>query len=977
MATAVEANGAASGELEDDISRNAIQPLDPTNNGLESLNMRADPDAQATVTDYLDFTEYLPSDMMRSLTLIGQLDHTYIDASSNVDQLTTTWGTLPTFAADQRPDPIKLRADISDNLNRAVSSRVYSHAEACRMQENVNRHHNRAKTILAKLQTILDNYPTTEEQKVPVQSKSPQMVRAPKITLRVDSNGQKVRQPPRITVPGEVLAPYEMDFNAYSSSSGESSEDEIAVSPPRQTTTPAPRIKLVKTPKPPKQPKVQKPPRPSVSRPTDNANPPLSTSTALAALKPPPENAVAGSSDAPWLQLTPYELAKLRKRMKKNAVWCPSDTMIARELKVLGRGVEAYKTAQKQAEDEGKPFDAALPTPIFDAESGAQHAPPGAISAEALTADEVQLSNRGMKLNEAKKLKRDIMAKQAAEEAEEAARNFAETARGLFVNEASPSVAGSAQEKSQETGLSQAKAQSKSKARKRKRDSVSETPVTEKPQGAESQTPQQATAQPPSQSDKPQLKRTKTETPVPLPQLTPRPPSVPPLPALATAPSVPTETPVPIPQLGKTAHTPITSKTPVPVPTPVLLSIDPSLAAVKPPASSSGQTSPASSTVTTIVPTKPAAERSVQLPMKTSTTPIPPPIREMPKRETRQNLQPTATNPKQPASRGNTPIPAPGSTSSASAPTPAHEPQPQPQPTPTSAHTPAHAPVPVPLPARRPTSRGKAASQEPAPTLAAERPRRASTARNTPAPEVRQPSKRTKRPAPGVVTTNSGGTSAIGKRKAAPRKKARGPKKDKGANPQPEQEVEVEVDDDGNVVDPNEPRYCLCNRVSFGTMIHQLMPEMASSSTYTPAYPTNVAIDGRVKDFIADFYATSDDPSKNEEWVDFFATDAVLVMGEKAARGTEEIREVRKGMWEKVKSRKHKPERVFPASVAAGSDDGGGGGRGDAYEYMLCGSLDFVMKTGEDVVATWAGRAALREVGGVLKYDFYQVYLHN
>jgi hypothetical protein len=73
---------------------------------------------------------------------------------------------------------------------------------------------------------------------------------------------------------------------------------------------------------------------------------------------------------------------------------------------------------------------------------------------------------------------------------------------------------------------------------------------------------------------------------------------------------------------------------------------------------------------------------------------------------------------------------------------------------------------------------------------------------------------------PGVVTSNSGGTSAIGKRKAAPRKKARGnPKKDKGANQHPEHEVEVEVDDDGNVIDPDEPRYCLCNRVSFGTMI--------------------------------------------------------------------------------------------------------------------------------------------------------------
>ena len=62
----------------------------------------------------------------------------------------------------------------------------------------------------------------------------------------------------------------------------------------------------------------------------------------------------------------------------------------------------------------------------------------------------------------------------------------------------------------------------------------------------------------------------------------------------------------------------------------------------------------------------------------------------------------------------------------------------------------------------------------------------------------------------------------MGKRKAAPRKKsARASKRDKGA---PDaagggEILEVEVDDEGNVIDPDEPRYCLCNGVSFGLMI--------------------------------------------------------------------------------------------------------------------------------------------------------------
>ncbi|KAI2642636.1 hypothetical protein GGS21DRAFT_183592 [Xylaria nigripes] len=732
--------------LDDDVSpvHPTSQPISDTNHDLDHLSMRADPDASATVTDFLDFTEHLPSDITRSLTLIAQLDETYQNASASVNELTTTWGKLPALPSNERADPVKLRGDVSDKLNYALSARAYAHAEACRMQDIITRHHNRIQTILHKLRVMHDNFPTIEEQalKSPVQSKSPHLVRGPKINLRVDGSAEKTR-PQRIIVPGEVLGPHEIDFNFYSESSESSSEDEISVSPSRRPPKEGPRIKLVK------------PSRAARVHGRDNA-PPVSTSTALAKLKPPPENAVPGSTDAPWLQLTQYELAKLRKRMKKNSQWIPSDTMIARELKNLGRGVEAFKEAEKKAEEEGRPFEPSLPAAVVDSDSGVKHPPEGAISPDALTADEVQLSNRGMKLNEAKKMKREILARMAAEEAEESARKMVEAARMFMNHEASPSVAGSSHDKSQETGQSQEKGSNKSKVKKRKRDSLSETPVPEKPQGAENLPAGQVSAPPPAQSDKPQVKRTKTETPVPPPQITPRPPSAPPSHVnLVLAPSVLVETPIPVPQLGRTS---LTSKTPVPVPVPITVPSDSTVSART--AASSGQTSPVpSSTVTTTVPTKPPAE-SPAPPTKTSITPILPPVRDLPKRETRQR------------------------------------------------------------PVRRPASRGKAASQEPPPTFAAERPRRTSTARNTPAPEIRQPSKRAKRPAPGVVTTNSGGTSAIGKRKAAPRKKARGnTKKEKGANQQPEIEAEIEVDDDGNAIDPEEPRYCLCNRVSFGTMI--------------------------------------------------------------------------------------------------------------------------------------------------------------
>ncbi|KAH9898844.1 hypothetical protein F4778DRAFT_171372 [Xylariomycetidae sp. FL2044] len=149
-----------------------------------------------------------------------------------------------------------------------------------------------------------------------------------------------------------------------------------------------------------------------------------------------------------------------------------------------------------------------------------------------------------------------------------------------------------------------------------------------------------------------------------------------------------------------------------------------------------------------------------------------------------------------------------------------------------------------------------------------------------------------------------------------------------------------------------------------------------AETNYQPVYPADVHIDDRVKALISEFYSISDDPSRNEEWVDCFAPDAVLVMGDRSARGTEEIRELRRGMWEKIRTRRHRPEKVFPAAY-----EGEGGSEGTGrWEYMLHGTLDLVMRedAGKRQVVTWAGRAVLEEDdGGRLSFLYYQVWLHN
>ncbi|KAM7223773.1 hypothetical protein V8F06_000789 [Rhypophila decipiens] len=782
------------------------QAVESLRSPLNPLDMRADPDAQATVTDFLDFTEYLPSDIMRSLTLIGNLDQNYVDASVSLDELTSQWGQLPTMSPESRPKPVDLCAQISEKMNRGVSSRVYAHAEAVRMSENINRHHTRIKIILSKLETMLENYTEAEAKSPVATAKSPQATTSQKTSARVE--GQRVRGVRGPTVPGEVLAPSDLYDFAYitdeSSSDDDDIEDDGKPTRKNRATSDGPtRIKVVKPTKPLKPGKVPKS-RTSVPAPSVPGSHLLSTSAALAQLKPPPENAVAGSAEAPWGQLTGWELNRLRKRMKKNSNWTPSDTMIARELFTLKRGIDAFKLAKQKAEEEGKPFEGKMPVPVVDPVSGEERMPLGALSMETLASDEKNLSNRGMKLNEAKKLKREMLAKMAAEEAEESAKNFKLLAETLM-NGSRGSQASAPDQANKATP-----GKGKPPPKKRKRDSAPEADA-EKPELAD------------GQASKLPYKRTKTETPVPHPQIS------------ANTSQVIHETPAQPPP-RQIVH----STTPIPLPIhaqeqSITAKSGTSVASATSPAPSSnaGQT-----TITTanpsLAPIKlPGPETPIPLPILSpkKMTPIYPPVRETRKtqsarvQEQQQDTNVALTVPK-PTSRAASPaeptpkmdsdshstVSGPTATTTGGAP---------------STTAPENAPQTTTV-TRRPASRGKASSQEPQPTLASERQRRASTARNTPAPDsARPPSRRsTKRPPPGAISrTVSGGKSAVGKRKAAPKKKrgstAGGNKSNKDGKVSTEaaDEGDVEVDDEGNVIDPDEARYCLCHNVSYGTMI--------------------------------------------------------------------------------------------------------------------------------------------------------------
>ena len=319
-----------------------------------------DPDAQAAVTDFLDYTEYLPADLIRSLTLIHGLDETYQSASSTLDDLTKLYGSLPSLAPAARPDAQDLRDQISAQLDIALNSRDSSYAEACRLFDVAERHQNRLKSIIAKLSAI---------PKPP--SRDPTPPPQPSIQVKRSRSGRKIENgtstrltlnPPRgnavaaailkrprsrrITVPGEVMPPYDPDSPIAST------EVSDWDSPPPSPPKPVLKLKQPKTP-------VSTPAATqrdkSVSA-LEKARQTRETTEPYHKPTPPPEDAEIGSKWKPWTHLTEYEMYKIRKRMKKNLSWVPSDVMIRRELAESGRGWENYYRAKALAGTEGTKF---------------------------------------------------------------------------------------------------------------------------------------------------------------------------------------------------------------------------------------------------------------------------------------------------------------------------------------------------------------------------------------------------------------------------------------------------------------------------------------------------------------------------------------------------------------------------------------------------------------------------------------------
>jgi hypothetical protein len=688
-----------------------------------------DPDAQATVTDFIDYTEYLPSDLIRSLTLIRGLDETYVEATQSVHQLTKVYGQLPELPPDSRPNPQDLREQISVQLNRAINAREASYAEANRLHEVVDRHHGRLGNIKKKL-SLLPTPPSREPTPAPLSPAAVKRSRSgrkaddltTRITLRVDGQGSNRSGLPKSRSRRTALAGLDPDSPIAST---EHSDNDM---PKARSRRP---LKDGEGSSPKKDKKRARPSRPpGMGTNVHSSVAGISTSNALALLKPPPEDAKIGSADLPWLRLTDWEMTKLRKKMKKNAVWQPSEIMINRELARNGRGWECYRAAKAQAEATGEEF--------IDCDDIENTYVPGKLTrkteatADTSAAEEIKTSNRGMKLNEAKRLKRETLAREnaawAAVEAEMAAkrlRDIGSTFKSLFptspeLNHATPGLLSSTMPNG--TPSTPSATQKAKSPRKRK---AEKTPSTEPAPAPSSIQANNSTASP-----KPPSKRRKISQ-APSVEGAVNEGSIPPI----TAPLAVSDTATP----GTRPNERTKPKN------------------FKVPSSSPPPTRSRSIASHTSVSNTPFSNPSV-VARKTITTPTPP-ITRPPSR--RRSAEPTAA------------------------------------------------------------AFSRAASREHL--------RRKSTtpAAKTPAPEAGLGShlgpsgglvRRKRRPAPGPISANHDGGATVthGTRKFKPKKRVTG-------------RDDFRIDEDGVLekVDPNEPRYCLCKDVSFGTMINCENPDVS------------------------------------------------------------------------------------------------------------------------------------------------------
>ena len=147
-----------------------------------------DPDIQATLSDYLTYTEHFPSHLTRALSLIEQQTIKAERKIASIHRDTTAYATLPTLPEDARPNPVDLRRNISYALEEAETACRMRVEEATRLEQMARREAARLDIVVEKLKAqplppSRDPTPASDEQPALT---SPNLKRESRLSVRGD-----------------------------------------------------------------------------------------------------------------------------------------------------------------------------------------------------------------------------------------------------------------------------------------------------------------------------------------------------------------------------------------------------------------------------------------------------------------------------------------------------------------------------------------------------------------------------------------------------------------------------------------------------------------------------------------------------------------------------------------------------------------------------------------------------------------------
>lgn len=96
------------------------------------------------------------------------------------------------------------------------------------------------------------------------------------------------------------------------------------------------------------------------------------------------------------------------------------------------------------------------------------------------------------------------------------------------------------------------------------------------------------------------------------------------------------------------------------------------------------------------------------------------------------------------------------------------------------------------------------------------------------------------------------------------------------------------------------------------------------------------------------------------QYVNFLTPDVDFTMGLKSIKGHAAVKDFRKGMWNGVASRLHKPKKAYSLDEKAS-------------EVMLFGTVEYGLDSGKSATVEWAARMVFAPSSEQLKLASYQV----